>query len=175
MYRSGGCKSNKYKGKVMPPKRKKQVCKRTCEVKRCKDKIIGIWGDYPGTEKINCFGICGKHFSKHHDKKDKFFLYKEFGISKQGTVGSVDRFGFPLARDHDEFKDYLVTQEKKDNSESIKKLQNWKEKNKDKKKKKKYKPKQIKAKRPRQTLANIKTKEVSNNEMDNVLAGILGE
>lgn len=161
----------------MPPKKRKKeapyVCKRTCDVKKCRSKIVCIWGNFPDIEKGNHFGVCGKHSDKHRDKKDKFSLYKEFGISRRGTTGSVDRFGIAMARDHDEMIKMLSISEKKDNSESIQRLQDWKERNKGKEKKKKFKPTGIKARKPRETLATMKTKELSNNDMDDVLTGIL--
>ncbi|KKN13386.1 hypothetical protein LCGC14_1007050 [marine sediment metagenome] len=160
----------------MPPKRKKKVkfktCKRTCQVSKCKDYIVSIWSISSTNNDVH-YGICEKHGLKHRNPKDKFSLYDEFNVIKPGKSGSVDRFGIPVARDQEEFIKFLNVREEKDNSESLSRLQTWKEKNK--KKKKKYKPKRIKAKKQRQTLANIKTKEISSSEMDDVLAGILNE
>lgn len=158
----------------MPPKRKKkkQICKRTCDVKKCKDKIVCIW-TIPSKDNNVHYGICEKHSIRHRNIKDKFSLFTEFNVNEPGKAGGVDKFGFSLGKDHDEFKDWLITQEKEDNSESLSRLQLWKEKNKGKKKKKKYKPKGIKAKGSRETLATMKTKDVSDSDIDDVLIGIL--
>ncbi|MCK5612582.1 hypothetical protein KAR91_62500 [Candidatus Pacearchaeota archaeon] len=167
----------------MPPKRKKRVRKikkskpyvmsRICQVNKCRSHAVCMWNLLSEINK-KPFGVCDKHLTKHHDRDDKFTFYEHFNVSRPNVAGGVDRFGFPVASDMEEFTGLFAAREKKDNSESLLRLQDWKERNPNKERKKVFRPKKIRTEKPRQTLSSVKIKDVSNDEMDDVLAGILG-
>lgn len=165
----------------MPPKRKKSKKKgkkkekrasyAPCEVDRCSDESLCLMG-FPSEEHIReYFYVCRHHHFRFYDKDDDFDLYEEFNLIPNGPI---DRFGFPIARDEHLYKELLAKRTKSDHSSSIGRLKAWKEKNKDKKRVRKRKPTGVKARPQRQTLANVKTKKNSKDELDDVLAGILG-
>ena len=159
----------------MPPKLKKPKSKPVklttpCTVKRCKNIMVCNWSvKVDGENSVH--SVCDKHLHKHHDKNDKFNFYDEFNIPYPSESGGLDRFGFPVAPDEMEIRARLKAATKENNSNSIERLREWKEKNKDKKYLKKFKPGKIV--KPRSTVSTIKTKKITQTDMDDILSSIL--
>lgn len=168
----------------MPPKPKhkqigKNITKRAkCTVKGCKNDISCGWSMTVEGEESKFYVVCYEHLSKHHDENDSFNFYDEFEIAGLETSVKLDRFGFEIPHDTEFFRDYLSKYVEKDNKSSIKRLKEWKEKNSNKKQKTKSRPKhklkKIKVK-PLPTISTLRTKKVSNSEIDDILSGIIGK
>lgn len=182
----------------MPPKSKKKKRKKykkyvspmLCGVKGCKLHSIGSWSTGIGTwsltvadNNVSIF-TCKEHDKKHFDKKDPFNFYDELGIPEDqipDVSNGLDRFGFIIPYDQKHYESLVSKQRVVDNSESLQRLKDWREDNKDKDKEKspkKFKPYKVKARKSskqEKTSSTVKTKkDVTKNDLDDVLAGILG-
>ena len=168
----------------MPPKRRKKTKKEKpyiwfegtdCEVRGCKNQMVCGWDIKTEDGSIH-HKLCASCLSRDTDPNDNFNLYEHFRI----TEHKLDRFGFFIPCDRDLCLAIISTIAQKDQSQSINRLKEWKEKNKGKPKTKKVKHKKFRQIKPRANgkskpkVTKVTTKKVSNDEMDDIMAGILG-
>ncbi|MCK5606668.1 hypothetical protein KAR91_32500 [Candidatus Pacearchaeota archaeon] len=76
--------------------------------------------------------LCESHYYRHHNKRDRFDVYRALKLTEMVVGVHVDRFGHLLPHDHKEFKERARVScevEKEDKREkSLNRLKKWKSK-----------------------------------------------
>jgi len=141
--------------------KKRQISAYHCDVPDCNRKIFMGWEVLGHSHQI-----CEYHWRRHCNDNDDFDLHDALNIPKLKLGVDVDRFGFPLTEDDRAMSEQIKKQHKTEkdskNSESIKRLKQWKDSHPERTRKRKTKTK------PRPTVTDVQ------DELDDIANSILG-